>query len=40
MLEPMVASAIATGVLDKAKVPPEILDFLARHIQFHGSGGQ
>jgi hypothetical protein len=37
MLEPVVAYAIVTGVLDRTKVPPEVLDFLARAIQFYES---
>jgi hypothetical protein len=37
MLEQVVARAIATGVLDRTKVEPEVLDFLARAIQFYES---
>jgi hypothetical protein len=37
MLEQVVAYAIVSGVLDRTKVEPEVLDFLARSIQFYES---
>lgn len=37
MLETVVAYAIVAGVLDRTKVAPEVLDFLARPIQFYES---